>query len=177
MKNDKNVKFSLNNISNWWEIENRKTPIEYLRKLLQRPLICPLRTYGNSPLFPTGHRPFGAATLLSLHFFIHLSKQGIGYRWPCAILGWLVLCSFTFCGQYLYFRMVYFSFSLSRWLFIGCTELFVLPFWRECIILFWLFLSRLFQIVSWFYKLYFLDASAFTHGFMVMCLRVYNRDL
>ena len=28
-----------------------------------------LRTSGNSPLCPTGHRPFGAAALLSFHFF------------------------------------------------------------------------------------------------------------
>ena len=27
------------------------------------------RTYGNSPLCSTGHQPFGAAALLSLHFF------------------------------------------------------------------------------------------------------------
>ena len=33
-----------------------------------------------SPLCPTGHRPFGAAALLSLHFFSYHSKQGIGYR-------------------------------------------------------------------------------------------------
>ena len=31
--------------------------------------MCLLRTYGNSPLCSTGHRPFGAAALLSLHFF------------------------------------------------------------------------------------------------------------
>ena len=42
---------------------------------------------------PTGHWPFRAAALLSLHFFIYHSMQGIGYRWPCAILGWLVLLS------------------------------------------------------------------------------------
>ena len=34
-----------------------------------RPAIFPLRTSGNSPLCPTGHRPFGAAALLSLQFF------------------------------------------------------------------------------------------------------------
>ena len=34
-----------------------------------RPAIFPLRTSGNSPLCPTGHRPFGAAALLSLHYF------------------------------------------------------------------------------------------------------------
>ena len=34
-----------------------------------RPAIFPLRTSGNSPLCPTGHRPFGAAALLSLYFF------------------------------------------------------------------------------------------------------------
>ena len=39
---------------------------------------------------PTGHRPFGAAALLSLHFFSYHFRQGIGYRWPYAILGWLV---------------------------------------------------------------------------------------
>ena len=82
--------------SHWitWQIDKTlkkcKTPIEYHGKLLQKPQICPLRTYGNSPLCPTGHRPFGAAALLSLHFFSYHSKQGIGYRWPCAILGWLV---------------------------------------------------------------------------------------
>ena len=53
-------------------------------------------TYGNSPLCPTGHRPFGAAALLSHHFFSYHSKQGIGFRWSCAIFGWLVpLCKFT----------------------------------------------------------------------------------
>ena len=35
--------------------------------------------------------PLGFAALLSPYFFSYLSKQGIGYRWPCAILGWLVL--------------------------------------------------------------------------------------
>ena len=33
------------------------------------PEMCLLRTYGNSPLCSTGHRPFGAAALLSLHFY------------------------------------------------------------------------------------------------------------
>ena len=49
-------------MANWQEIEKKcKIPIEYHGKLLLRPQICPLRTYGNSPLCPTGHRPFGAA--------------------------------------------------------------------------------------------------------------------
>ena len=53
-----------------------KTPIEYDGKLPQRPQICPLRTYGNSPLCPTGHRPFEAAALLSLHYFTELPPAG-----------------------------------------------------------------------------------------------------
>ena len=70
MKNEKNVKFPLNNMATDEKMKKkRKTPIKYHGKLLQRPQICPLRTYGNSPLCPTGHRPFGAAPLLSLHFF------------------------------------------------------------------------------------------------------------
>ena len=48
--------------------ERCKTTIEYHGKLPQRPQICPLRIYKDSPLCPTGHRPFGAAALLSLHF-------------------------------------------------------------------------------------------------------------
>ena len=91
-KMKKKMKFPLNNVANWWEIEKKcETPIEYHRMLLQRPQICPLRMYKHSSLCPTGHRPFGAAALLSLLFFSHHSKQGIGYRWPCAILGWLNL--------------------------------------------------------------------------------------
>ena len=46
---DKNAMFSLNNM------ENSPKGL--------------LRTSGNSPLCPTGHRPFGAAALLSPHFF------------------------------------------------------------------------------------------------------------
>ena len=42
---------------------------------------------------PTGHQPLGAAALLSLHFLSYLSKQCMGYRWSCAILGWLVTFS------------------------------------------------------------------------------------
>ena len=38
------------------------------------------RTYGNSPLCSTGHRPFGAAALLSLHYLETATEQGIGYR-------------------------------------------------------------------------------------------------
>ena len=47
-----------------------------------RPLISLVRTdvRNGSPLCPTGHRPFGAAALLSHHFFSYHSKQGIGYR-------------------------------------------------------------------------------------------------
>ena len=51
------------------ELRKCQTPIEYHGKLLPRPHICPLSTYGNSPLCPTGHWPFGAAALLSIHFF------------------------------------------------------------------------------------------------------------
>ena len=42
-------------------MKKSKFPIQYHGKLLQRPQIWPLRIYGNSPLCPTGHRPFGAA--------------------------------------------------------------------------------------------------------------------
>ena len=41
-----------------------------------RPAIFPLRTSGNSPLCPTGHRPFGAAALLSLHDFTWSPQAG-----------------------------------------------------------------------------------------------------
>ena len=102
MKTKKNVKFPLNNMANWQEIEKKcKIPIEYHGKLLSRPQICPLRAYGNSPLCPTGHWTVGAPALLSLHFFSNHSKQGIGYRWPCAILGWLVLFVCLFFHSFL----------------------------------------------------------------------------
>ena len=79
MKNERTMKFPLNNKANWWEIEKRKIPTEYHGKLLQRPLKCPLRTYGNSSLCPTRHRPFGAAALLSLHLFSHNSSLDIHF--------------------------------------------------------------------------------------------------
>ena len=44
------------------------------------PSMCLLGTSGNSPLCLTGHRPFGAAALLTLHFF-SLSLQA-GHRVP-----------------------------------------------------------------------------------------------
>ena len=59
MKMKENIKFPLNNMANWQKIEKCKTPIEYHGQLLLRPQLCPLRTYWNSPLCPTGHRPFG----------------------------------------------------------------------------------------------------------------------
>ena len=37
-------------------------------KITLKPQMCPLRTSGNSPLCPTGHRPFGAAAVLSFHY-------------------------------------------------------------------------------------------------------------
>ena len=43
---------------------------------LVRPDILPFRTSGNSPLCPTGHRPFGAAALLSLHYFTWSLQAG-----------------------------------------------------------------------------------------------------
>ena len=59
--------FPLINMENWWKLKKMwyshwitwqideklkkcKTPTEYHGKLLQRPQICPLRRYGNSPL-------------------------------------------------------------------------------------------------------------------------------
>ena len=103
--------------SHWitWQIDEKikecKTPIEYHGKLLQRPQICPLRTYGNSPLCLTGHQPFGAGALLSLHFFSYHSKRAIGYRWPCAILGWLVK---VILGSLGWFRVLQ-----SIWFIVG----------------------------------------------------------
>ena len=41
---------------------------------------CPLRTSGNSPLYSTGHWPFNAAALLSLHFFT--GSLPAGHRVP-----------------------------------------------------------------------------------------------
>ena len=63
-----------------WQIKKElkicKIPIKYHGKLPQRPQICLLRTYGNSPLCPTGHRPFGAAALLSLHCYTRSHQAG-----------------------------------------------------------------------------------------------------
>ena len=46
---------------------------------------------GNSPLCPTGHWLFRAAACSHSTSSANHSKHGIGYRWPCKILGWLVL--------------------------------------------------------------------------------------
>ena len=46
---------------------------------------------------PLGPLPCSHSTSSANH-----SKQGIGYRWPCAILGWLVhLRAFTFFARFL----------------------------------------------------------------------------
>ena len=58
--------------------------------------MCPLRTYGNSPLCPTGHRPFGAAALLSLHFF-SWSRQA-GHRVPLTMCyPWMTHWAYCSC--------------------------------------------------------------------------------
>ena len=69
--------------------------------MLLRPKICPpdlisifnilpFRMSGNSPLCPTGHRPFGAAALLSLHY-ITLSLQA-GHRVPLTMCDLWMTC-------------------------------------------------------------------------------------
>ena len=103
-----NVKFQIDNMDYWSMIENMRiewytklmrngkkyiTPNDCYGKLPQRPQIHLPRTYGNSPLCPTGHWPFGAAALLSLHILSWSLQAGHRVplsRWPCAILGWLV---------------------------------------------------------------------------------------
>ena len=64
--------------------------------------MCLLRTSGNSPLCPTGHRPFGAAALLSLHFFswslqawLHFFSWSLqaGHRVPLTMCDpWMTSC-------------------------------------------------------------------------------------
>ena len=52
--------------------KNAKFPSNIIEKLLLKPHICPLESSQDIwkfPLCPTGHRPFGAAALLSLNFF------------------------------------------------------------------------------------------------------------
>ena len=62
-----------------------------------RPEICPLRTYGNSPLCSTGHRPFGAAALLSLHFFT--GSLPAGHRVPLTMCDpWMTCLLYCPCG-------------------------------------------------------------------------------
>ena len=134
MKNEKNMKFLLNNMANWWEIEkNAKLPLNIIEscckglkcapqasnrplrsqacpktsnlifrhkssprpqtppQLPLRPAIFPLRTSGNSPLCPTGHRPFGAAALLSLHCFT--GSPQAGHRVPLTMCDpWMTSC-------------------------------------------------------------------------------------
>ena len=58
------------------------------------PLMCLVRTSGNSPLCSTGHRLFGAAALLSLHFF-SWSLQAV-HRVPLSMCNpWMT--SFLLC--------------------------------------------------------------------------------
>ena len=87
-----NVKFLLNNMENWPEIEkNIKLPLNIMENCLKglkyafsgcidiHP--CVLQDIG-----PLGSLPCSHSTSSADH-----SKLGIGYRWPCAILGWLVV--------------------------------------------------------------------------------------
>ena len=46
--------------------------------------------YENSPLRPEDIGPLGPLPCSHSTSSVDYSKQGIGYRWPCAILGWLV---------------------------------------------------------------------------------------
>ena len=57
-------------VSHWitWKIDKKLKKNENFQ-------MCPLRTYGNSPLCPTGHRPFGAAALKAWSNFTHLSQN------------------------------------------------------------------------------------------------------
>ena len=109
MKNEKNVKFPLNNMENWWKMKkNVKFPLnnmanwQEIEKMQNSHRIswkittkasntytltgrmeihpCVLQDIG-----PLGPLPCSHSTSSANH-----SKQGIGYRWPCAILGWLV---------------------------------------------------------------------------------------
>merc|ERR1711911_327086 len=64
-----------------------------------RPEICPLRTYGNSPLCSTGHRPFGAAALLSLHFFT--GSLPAGHRVPLTMCDPWMTSSLQFVPSFL----------------------------------------------------------------------------
>ena len=91
MKIEKNVKFPLNNMVNWQEIEknakfllnNMESCYQGLKYALSGRLKihpCVLQDIG-----PLGPLPCSHSNFLTNH-----SKQGIGYRWPSAILGWLV---------------------------------------------------------------------------------------
>ena len=80
-KNEKNVKFPLN------IMENCPKGLKY--PLSGRMEIHPCIQQDIGPLGPL---PCSHSTASADH-----SKQGIGYRWPCAILGWLVFLYFS-CG-------------------------------------------------------------------------------
>ena len=79
-----------------------KIPIEYHEKMPLWPPICPLRAYRN---YRTGHRPFGAAALHSLHFF-SLSLQA-GHPVP------LTMCGSCF---FLFFFFLHHCFCTNVWL-------------------------------------------------------------
>ena len=67
------------------------------------PQMSPLRTSGNSPLCPTGHRPFGAAALLSLHFFT--GSLPAGHRVPLTMCDPWMTSYFLVADTQLYKRL------------------------------------------------------------------------
>ena len=107
-----------------WQIDKKlkkcKIPIEYHGKLLLRPHICPLRTYGNSPLCLTGHWSFEAAALLSLHFFT--GSLPAGYRVPLTMCDpWMTsFFLFHFYSSSSFFLSFSFSVSCPFLLFFLC---------------------------------------------------------
>ena len=61
-----------------FQAQNLPSGPQILLQLPLRPDTFPLRTFGNYPLCPTGHRLFGAADLLSLYYFTWSLEAG---RW------------------------------------------------------------------------------------------------
>ena len=76
---EKNVKFLLNNMESCYQ------GLKYALSGRMEIHPCVLQDIG-----PLGPLPCSYSTSSVNH-----SKQGIGYRWPCAILGWLVSISFS----------------------------------------------------------------------------------
>ena len=94
MENEKNSKFSLNNMAYLQEIEKNPTIPSNFMENCNWGLKYTLK--GCKEIHPYVHRDIGPLGPLRCSHFTssaNHSKQGIGNQWPCAILGWLVIDS------------------------------------------------------------------------------------